>query len=63
MKKVKVKMLKRNKWQIERELVLKKRKFYVLKNKELRIKTIQLYYNISIMYRMFILYIKMRKKK
>jgi len=40
MKKVEVRVLRGNKWQIDRELVLKKEKVYISKNKELRIKII-----------------------
>ena len=40
MKKVKVKVLQGDKWQIEGDLVLKKRKMYVPKNKELRVEII-----------------------
>ena len=40
MKKVEVKVLRGNKWQTDRELVLKEKKVYVLKNKELRINKI-----------------------
>ena len=36
MKKVKVKVLQGDKWQIEGDLVLKERKVYVLKDRELR---------------------------
>ncbi len=36
MKKAKVKKLQGNEWQIERDLVLKERKMYVPKDKELR---------------------------
>ena len=39
-KKTGFKVLRSNKWQIENELVLKKRKVCVLKNKELRIEII-----------------------
>ena len=35
-----VKILREDKWQIERELVLKKEKVYVLKNEELRVEVI-----------------------
>ena len=43
MKKAEVKVLRGDKWQIKGELVLKKRKFYVLKSKELKVKIIWLY--------------------
>ena len=38
----------RKKWQIEGNLVLKEEKVYILKNEELRVEIIQLYYNILI---------------
>jgi len=41
MKKARVKMLQREEWQIEEELVLKEEKMYVSKNKELRVEIIQ----------------------
>ena len=47
-KKVRVKILRNNEWQIEIELVLKKRKVYVLKNEGLRLEIIQLYYDMPI---------------
>ena len=40
MKKVEVKILREDEWQIERELVLKKGKVYILKNEELRVEVI-----------------------
>ena len=46
MKKMEVKVLRGDKWQIEENLVLKEIKVYVLKNKVLRMEIIQLYYNI-----------------
>jgi len=46
MKKAEVKVLRGDKWQIEGELVLKERKVYILKNKELRMEIIQLYHDI-----------------
>ena len=48
MKKIGVKVLREDKWQIERELVLKEEKLYVLKDKELRVEIIQLYYNVLV---------------
>ena len=48
MKKKGVKVLRNNEWQIEDELVLKEVKLYVLKNKELRLEIIWLYYDILI---------------
>jgi len=44
--KVSVKILRGNEWQIEEELVLKKRKVYMLKNEKLRMEIIQLYHDI-----------------
>ena len=41
MKKAGVKPLKDNKWEIERELVLKEEKIYMLKDKKLRMEVIQ----------------------
>jgi len=46
MKKVKIKELQGEEWQIEGDLVLKEEKIYVLKNKELRVDIIQLHYNV-----------------
>ena len=40
MKKAGVKPLKDNKWEIERELVLKEEKIYMLKDKKLRMEVI-----------------------
>ena len=37
-----------NEWQIEGELVLRKGKVYVLKDKELRVETIQLYHDVLV---------------
>ena len=48
MKRAEVKVLRGDKWQIEGDLVLKKDKLYVPKNKALRVKIIQLYYDIPI---------------
>ena len=47
-KKVEVKVLRGNKWQVERELVLKEKKIYISKDKELRVEIIQLYYDILV---------------
>jgi len=44
MKKAEVKILKREEWQIERDLVLKEEKVYVLKDEALRI--FQLHHDI-----------------
>ena len=46
-KKMNVKILRRDEWQIEKDLVLKKEKVYVLKDKELRVEIIWLHHNIS----------------
>ena len=46
MKKVKVKKLQENEWQIEEDLVLKEGKVYMLKNTELRAKIVWLHYNV-----------------
>ena len=48
MKKAEVRTLKEDKWKIEEELVLKKRKVHVLKNKELRLEVIQLHHNVPV---------------
>ena len=40
MKKIRVKILREDKWQIERKLVLKEEKVYIPKNIELRVKII-----------------------
>ena len=48
MKKTEVKVLRGDKWQIERDLVLKGGKVYVPKDKKLRVKIIWLYYNILV---------------
>ena len=48
MKKVEVKVLRGDEWQIEDELVLKEGKIYVPKDKELRVEIIQLHHDISI---------------
>ena len=45
MKKSRVKVVRGKKWQIEKELVLKEDKMYVLKNEKLRVEIIQLHYN------------------
>jgi len=47
-KKVRVKVLRNNKWQIEDKLVLKEEKIYVLKDKELRLEIVWLHYNTLI---------------
>ena len=48
MKKAGVKVLRGDEWQIEEELVLKEGKMYVLKDKELRAKIIQLHHNVPV---------------
>ena len=48
MKKMGVKILRNNEWQIKNDLVLKERKIYVLRNKSLRLEIIQLYHNMLI---------------
>ena len=47
-KKVGVRNLRGDKWEIEKDLVLKKEKEYVLEDKELRVEIIWLYHNISV---------------
>ena len=46
MKKVGVRVLRRDEQQLEEDLMLKERKIYVLKNKELRAEIIQLHHNV-----------------
>jgi len=46
MKKMNVKKLQEEEWQIEKDLVLKDRKVYVPKNEELRVKIIRLHHNV-----------------
>ena len=48
MKKTEVKVLREDKQQVERELVLKERKFYMSKDEELRVEIIQLYYDVLV---------------
>ena len=48
MKKVRVKVLREDKWQIEGNLVLKKRKVYMPKDEELRVEIIQLYHDVLV---------------
>ena len=48
MKKARVKKLRGDGWKIEENLVLKERKVYMPKNEELRVKIIQLYYNVLV---------------
>jgi len=47
-KKTGVKVLREKEWQIERDLMLKKDKVYVLKDKALRVEIIQLHYDIPV---------------
>ena len=46
MKKAGVKELRGNEWKIERDLVLKEGKIYVLKDEELRGEVIQLHHDV-----------------
>jgi len=48
MKKAEVKVLRGEEWQLEEDLVLKKGKMYVPKDKTLRIEVIQLYHNVPV---------------
>ena len=48
MKKMKVKKLQGEEWQIEKDLVLKEEKVYVLKDKELRAEIIWLHYDVPV---------------
>jgi len=48
MKKVGVKVLWGDKWQIERDLVLKKEKIYVPKDKALRVEIIWLHHDVLV---------------
>jgi len=48
MKKVRVKVLQGDKWQLEEDLVLKEEKIYVLRDKELRIEIIQLHHDVLV---------------
>jgi len=45
MKKAGVKVLREEEWQIERDLVLKESKVYVLKDKKLKVEIIQLHHD------------------
>ena len=47
-KKVMVKALRDDEWKIEEDLVLKEGKVYVPKDKELRLKVIQLYHDVLV---------------
>jgi len=46
MKKAGIKVLRNDKWQMEDNLILKEEKMYMLRNEELRLKIIQLYYHM-----------------
>ena len=48
MKKAEVKVVRGDEWQIERELVLKESKIYVLRDEELRAEIIWLHYNVPV---------------
>ena len=48
MKKGEVKVLRENEQQIEKELILKEERVYVVKGKKLRVEIIQLYYNVLV---------------
>jgi len=48
MKKVGVKVVQEDKWQIKKHLVLKEKKIYVLKDKELRAEIIWLHYDVLV---------------
>jgi len=48
MKKANIKTLRREKCKINSELVLKKEKFYILKNDALRLEVILLYHDIPV---------------
>ena len=47
-KKVEVRALSGDEWEIEGDLILKEEKMYMPKNEELRLEVIQLYHNILI---------------
>jgi len=48
MKKVGIRALKDEEWQLEGDLVLKEEKVYVLKNEKLRVEIIQLHYDVPV---------------
>jgi len=48
MKKVGVKILQGDEWQIDRDLVLKEGKVYIIKDKKLRMEIIQLHHDAPI---------------
>ena len=47
-KKVGVKVVRGEEWQLEGDLVLKEEKVYVLKDEELRVEIIQLHYDVPV---------------
>ena len=47
-KKVGVKILQRDEWQIERDLVLKEEKIYISKDEKLRVEIIWLYHDVLV---------------
>jgi len=46
MKKIGVKVLRGDEWQVEEDLVLKEEKIYMLEDEELRVEIIQLHHNV-----------------
>ena len=48
MEKTGVKALRGDKWEVERELVLKEGKVYILKDEKLRLEVIQLYHDMLV---------------
>jgi len=48
MKKAKVKVLRKDEWQVEGDLVLKEGKVYIPKNEELRVEIIWLHHDILV---------------
>ena len=48
MKKAGIRALRGEEWQLEGDLVLKERKVYIPKDKELRVEIIQLYHNVPV---------------
>ena len=46
MKKIEVRILRENEWQIKGDLVLKEEKVYILKNEYLKVEIIQLYHDV-----------------
>jgi len=43
-----VKVLRGDKWQVEEDLVLKKKKVYILKDEELRVEIIQSHHDVPV---------------